>query len=60
MSANVGLGFVAATLAVVPSASLLLDDPTLSIPCGCCGIMLTNPESIRRGIGPICAGKWGF
>jgi hypothetical protein len=41
-------------------AKMLLDDPTLSIPCGCCGIMLTNPESIRRGIGPICAGKWGF
>lgn len=33
---------------------------SISIPCGCCGIMLTDPESIRRGIGPICAGKWGF
>lgn len=32
----------------------------LSIPCGCCGIMLTDPVSIARGIGPICAGKWGF
>lgn len=41
-------------------AKALLKNPDLSIPCGCCGIMLTNPESIRRGIGPICAGKWGF
>jgi hypothetical protein len=41
-------------------AKLLLENPDMSIPCGCCGIMLTNPESIRRGIGPICAGKWGF
>ena len=28
--------------------------------CACCGLTLTNPESIARGIGPICAGKWGF
>ena len=41
-------------------AQMLLEDPTMSIPCGCCGIELTNPESIARGIGPICAGKWGF
>lgn len=41
-------------------AKMLLDDPTMSIPCGCCGLTLTNPESIARGIGPICAGKWGF
>ena len=41
-------------------AQMLLDDPTMTIPCGCCGLPLTNPESIRRGIGPICAGKWGF
>lgn len=25
--------------------------------CGCCGRELTNPESIDRGIGPICASK---
>ena len=41
-------------------AKALLEDPTMSIPCGCCGLTLTNPESIARGIGPICAGKWGF
>lgn len=41
-------------------AQLLLEDPTMSIPCGCCGLTLTNPESIARGIGSICAGKWGF
>jgi len=28
--------------------------------CGCCGRELTDPESIERGIGPICAGKIGF
>lgn len=28
--------------------------------CACCGIQLTNPESIARGIGPICADKFGF
>tara|TARA_R110000824_G_scaffold149861_2_gene320247 strand:+ start:5907 stop:6758 length:852 start_codon:yes stop_codon:yes gene_type:complete len=28
--------------------------------CGCCGRDLTNKESIERGIGPICADKWGF
>lgn len=28
--------------------------------CACCGKELTKHESIDRGIGPICAGKWGF
>lgn len=28
--------------------------------CSCCGRELTNPESIANGIGPICAGKFGF
>lgn len=28
--------------------------------CSCCGLELTNPESIERGIGPICAEKYGF
>jgi hypothetical protein len=26
--------------------------------CACCGRELTDPESIERGIGPICASKW--
>lgn len=25
--------------------------------CGCCGRALTVPESIKTGLGPICAGK---
>lgn len=25
--------------------------------CGCCGRTLTVPESIRTGLGPVCAGK---
>lgn len=41
-------------------AELLKKHPKMTIPCGCCGLTLSNPESIRRGIGPICAGKWGF
>lgn len=28
--------------------------------CACCGRELTDPESIERGIGPICARKFGF
>lgn len=28
--------------------------------CGICGRELTNPESRARGIGPICASKFGF
>ncbi len=28
--------------------------------CGKCGSPLTNPESLARGIGPICLGKMGW
>ncbi len=28
--------------------------------CGICGRLLTNRESIERGIGPICAGRVGL
>lgn len=28
--------------------------------CGCCGRPLTAAESVTRGIGPICAGKFGL
>lgn len=28
--------------------------------CACCGLKLTDPESVERGIGPICAEKFGF
>jgi len=28
--------------------------------CCCCGRELTNAESIEAGIGPICAGRFGF
>lgn len=28
--------------------------------CSCCGRTLTDPESVAAGIGPICAGKFGF
>lgn len=28
--------------------------------CCCCGRLLTNPESVRLGIGPICGGRWGW
>ena len=46
----------------------LIDDPKSAIEaygmrtgqCAICGLELTNSESIERGIGPICAEKWGF
>lgn len=28
--------------------------------CACCGRPLSNPESVARGIGPICAEKYGW
>lgn len=28
--------------------------------CGICSRLLTDPESVTRGIGPICAAKFGF
>lgn len=28
--------------------------------CSCCGRELTDPQSIERGIGPICAAKYGW
>jgi hypothetical protein len=28
--------------------------------CSCCGRDLTDPVSVARGIGPICAEKWGL
>lgn len=28
--------------------------------CSCCGRELTNKESIARGIGPVCAERWGW
>lgn len=28
--------------------------------CACCGRELTNHDSIERGIGPICAERWGL
>lgn len=28
--------------------------------CSCCGLLLTNAESVELGIGPICRGKWGL
>lgn len=28
--------------------------------CAMCSRELTDPKSVERGIGPICAGRWGF
>ena len=46
----------------------LAEDPEASLTqygqmtgsCACCGRTLTNPASIERGIGPICAGRFGL
>lgn len=28
--------------------------------CSCCGRELSDPVSVRLGIGPVCADRWGF
>lgn len=28
--------------------------------CSCCGRELTDPESVARGIGPVCQKRWGW
>lgn len=28
--------------------------------CGVCGLPLENPDSVKRGIGPVCASKMGY
>lgn len=28
--------------------------------CACCGRELTDPESVARGIGPVCETRWGL
>lgn len=28
--------------------------------CACCGRMLTDPASVKLGIGPVCKEKWGL
>lgn len=28
--------------------------------CACCGRQLTDPKSVERGIGPVCARTWGL
>lgn len=38
----------------------MLDFGLQSGSCGHCGRALSNPESLARGIGPICAGKMGW
>ena len=40
-------------------ALAIAEGRSLTIPCGCCGLTLSDEVSIARGIGPICAGKWG-
>lgn len=49
----------AARQAEQAAAGLPVEAP-ITVPCGCCGRTLSDPVSILRGIGPICAGQWGF
>ena len=28
--------------------------------CSCCNRLLTDPESVRKGIGPICESRFGW
>lgn len=51
---------------VVTEASSITDFESIKVRgqdtgiCCCCGAELTDPVSIAAGIGPICAGKWGY
>lgn len=58
-SRDAGPELVAAVEAVMadPLASAVQSGIQTGI-CACCGAELTNPESIERGIGPICYSKW--
>jgi hypothetical protein len=48
-----------ADIAADPAAAARVSGKDTGI-CCCCGPTLTNPASIAAGIGPICAGAWGF
>jgi hypothetical protein len=55
------------SLAIEPLAAIALDPTAAAIRygnrtgrCACCGRELTKDESIARGIGPICAERWGL
>lgn len=38
----------------------LVEHGRLTGSCACCGRELTDPVSVARGIGPICADNWGL
>jgi len=40
-----------------PKAALEIHGQTTGR-CGCCGLLLTDPVSVARGIGPICASRF--
>jgi hypothetical protein len=54
--------------AVLPRLLAIAEDPAreavsygrITGNCGCCGRELTDPISVARGIGPICADNWGL
>jgi hypothetical protein len=48
-----------ALIAADPAAAARVSGKDTGI-CCCCGAELTDPVSIEAGIGPICAGNWGF
>jgi hypothetical protein len=49
---------VIATLANPKESAIAYGRETGS--CSCCGRELTDPESVAAGIGPVCAGKYGW
>ena len=57
-----GAGDVAAALAKIAAdpAAEAVAYGKLTGRCSCCGRELTDPVSVERGIGPICADRWGF
>ena len=47
------------TLAADPLAALTAHGHQTGS-CSCCGRLLTNEESVRLGIGPVCRVRWGL
>lgn len=56
---NVATAQAIATIAADPLAAAVKHGRDTG-QCACCGRTLTDPESVARGIGPICAEKWGL
>lgn len=53
------IGSVLNALAINPLA-VICGHGHMTGHCACCGRQLTDPKSVRRGVGPVCATRWGL